>query len=718
MTRYLSLLIIPLLVFQFYGSSDIFASSSLHLTISTTANGGSYSSQLSELINLYVAPRFNSSVGLVAQGFPNNTSVLGDLGVIHFENGTIAPNSTESTRFEPACCSWKAGWGLVDNEPASDPTMGLQILHTMSTLNSTFGWHSNWIDDSIYGVPIPYKSNNTAIAYTLHNGSFPETSNGVRYEVAQNSPYNLNCPCWNAPDLNATHGLETTWKNPSAQQAIYQSLNFFIRGDNADAISNFQWVASIWNGTGFVDANVASGKHGFFRGEILALFLYAQKVLNVQPNLPNGATLGQIEAKLWSLQSSDGGIAYQYTTASINHSDDETTEAALLPYSPTLIAYVQSIAKSGLYNLTSSPPSNFVIDPLISGSIKLTAPESGVAPGAFGLSGCDVTPSSFSGDGAAHAFVAERDCLITVTAPLAGISTRYSFAGPSALESFTTCKTGTCAEQDYSYYYQIHESISYSVSDGSVAPSNPTLNGVQLGSAYGQGLSTVSNLVWLDAYSNWSVSPNTLIGSTSTQRWFAPTFALSGTVTLGSAISPEFLHQFLVTFASSPTVGGTAVPLSGWFNASSVIPITANANSGYAFSKWSSSTVSNTISSANSLATSATIHASGTITAQFVAGVTTKLSSVSGKVAPGRSVTTTLTISGIPQSVTLSHGTLPRGITVKFAHNPTSDSKTGVTDVITILTSSSVHSGTYQIVFTATGADGQKSAIGYTLTVT
>ena len=59
-----------------------------------------------------------------------------------------------------------------------------------------------------------------------------------------------------------------------------------------DALINFNYVTGLWNGTGFRDKNAIA--NGFFRGEDLSLFLYVQKVLNVQPNFTNGYTLPNI----------------------------------------------------------------------------------------------------------------------------------------------------------------------------------------------------------------------------------------------------------------------------------------------------------------------------------------------------------------------------------------------------------------------------------------
>jgi parallel beta-helix repeat protein len=76
--------------------------------------------------------------------------------------------------------------------------------------------------------------------------------------------------------------------------------------------------------------------------------------------------------------------------------------------------------------------------------------------------------------------------------------------------------------------------------------------------------------------------------------------------------------QNQLSFNSTPTGGGSTIPVATnqWFD-SGTIQIVANANSGYRFSQWLSSTPSITFSNTNTSSTSATIAGPGTITANF-----------------------------------------------------------------------------------------------------
>jgi hypothetical protein len=270
------------------------------------------------------------------------------------------------------------------------------------------------------------------------------------------------------------------------------------------------------------------------------------------------------------------------------------------------------------------------------------------------------------------------------------------------------------------YWHQYLDGFSFSVSDGTTGyTAPPTVFGSQFGTPFSMNLSTTGAYNWFDSGSNWNVGPATLAGSNASERWELPgSVDAAGSIGSSTTINVEYYDEFAVTFVSSPSTGGTISPFSGWFNASSVIPISATANSGFSFSSWSSGTPSITISSLSSASTTAVVNGAGTVTALFTgSGLNTKLSFDSGSVKLGQSVKTTLTISGTPQQIELSHGTLPKGVTVRFAKNSIKDSASGVTDVITISASSTAKPGTYSISITATGANGQKTTIFYKLKV-
>ena len=106
-------------------------------------------------------------------------------------------------------------------------------------------------------------------------------------------------------------------------------------------------------------------------------------------------------------------------------------------------------------------------------------------------------------------------------------------------------------------------------------------------------------------------------GGAQTHNYFVPDS--------NATVIANYKTQYQVSFAVSPSGSGTTAP-SGtdvWEDAG-VIPISATANSGYAFSSWSA-TGSITIANPLSASTTATINGPGTITANFVVSTTIKL---------------------------------------------------------------------------------------------
>ena len=117
------------------------------------------------------------------------------------------------------------------------------------------------------------------------------------------------------------------------------------------------------------------------------------------------------------------------------------------------------------------------------------------------------------------------------------------------------------------YYNQYLMTLSYSVSDGGSGYSAPTFTANQLGFPYGQVLTTAATGYWFDAGSSWSVSPNPLTGSSSTERW-QTNQALSGTISSYQTLAFTYYNQYKHTLSytvvdggspSAPTATGTSL---------------------------------------------------------------------------------------------------------------------------------------------------------------
>ncbi|MGA7220084.1 MAG: choice-of-anchor D domain-containing protein [Candidatus Sulfotelmatobacter sp.] len=156
------------------------------------------------------------------------------------------------------------------------------------------------------------------------------------------------------------------------------------------------------------------------------------------------------------------------------------------------------------------------------------------------------------------------------------------------------------------------------------------------------------------------------ISGTPTQ---AGTFPI--TFTASNGVSPNATQnftltvnaaQYTLTIGPSPAGSGTTSPTSGGsYNSGTVVPITATANSGYAFVNWTSSPDS--VASPTSPSTTITMNNNETVTANFTAVIvasptTTVVSSnndPSFTTAPGNSVTFTATVTS---NSTVNEGTV------------------------------------------------------------
>ena len=89
--------------------------------------------------------------------------------------------------------------------------------------------------------------------------------------------------------------------------------------------------------------------------------------------------------------------------------------------------------------------------------------------------------------------------------------------------------------------------------------------------------------------------------------------------TVAAGYTATFTTQYQLTTAVWPAGGGTATPAGGYYNAGTVVNLTATANSGYQFNNWTGN-----VAAANSAATTVTMGGAETVTANFgsVTGIT------------------------------------------------------------------------------------------------
>ena len=147
--------------------------------------------------------------------------------------------------------------------------------------------------------------------------------------------------------------------------------------------------------------------------------------------------------------------------------------------------------------------------------------------------------------------------------------------------------SGTSATEtlNFAFYHQYLQTLSYSIvpSLNPGSPSPPTWTALQFGVSTPQALTQSPTGYWYDAGSSWTVSPNPLGGSTSSEQWVT-TQATSGTITSAQTINFAYSHQFTLTTAALPsTVYGTTSPAPGtyWEQYESPQKVSAFPNAGY-----------------------------------------------------------------------------------------------------------------------------------------
>ena len=163
--------------------------------------------------------------------------------------------------------------------------------------------------------------------------------------------------------------------------------------------------------------------------------------------------------------------------------------------------------------------------------VKLSVANGG-ATGTFTASGCDTDTTSIAGDAAPHRInvaALYRD----LDAPSDGAnSERFNSGGsPSTTASLVSCSSGTCPEQDFTYYYQLQNT--YQASTNGQGPPNldPGLSATVTGTVSGTGGSTVctispsSGTTTTASCSGWSdydlpvTEPSTMSGAAPNVRW-------------------------------------------------------------------------------------------------------------------------------------------------------------------------------------------------------
>ncbi len=166
--------------------------------------------------------------------------------------------------------------------------------------------------------------------------------------------------------------------------------------------------------------------------------------------------------------------------------------------------------------------------------------------------------------------------------PLTGSTSTERWYSGQALNDTAT----SSATLSFTFQNQYFVSVSFAVSGGGSGYSAPSFTGISNGAQFSAVCSQTAYAYWLDAGSAWSVNPNPLTGSASSERWFS-SLELNGTVASANPVVATYHHQYLLMVSVTPAASATATPNgTTWQDAATTIMIQAFPVRG-AFSSWS-----------------------------------------------------------------------------------------------------------------------------------
>jgi hypothetical protein len=171
---------------------------------------------------------------------------------------------------------------------------------------------------------------------------------------------------------------------------------------------------------------------------------------------------------------------------------------------------------------------------------------------------------------------------------LADSGTNYRWYATASKSGYRSATSQTWA---FNYFAQVTMIVSYSVPGAGTGYSDPVFNYVQGGQSKTYTLTATATDISVDSGSAWSVTPNPLTGSSSSERWYSSQ-TLSGTASTATIIF-AFYHQYLQTLSYAVNGGGSGYSAPSFtanrYGASASLTLTTTAT-GYWFdadSQWS-----------------------------------------------------------------------------------------------------------------------------------
>ena len=232
--------------------------------------------------------------------------------------------------------------------------------------------------------------------------------------------------------------------------------------------------------------------------------------------------------------------------------------------------------------------------------------------------------SGYSAPSVAYTSFGTAGSAATGTSVWADAGTAYdypaSLPGSGSTEAWrTNTLSGTIAASatiTVAYYHQFSVTFGYTVLGGGSGYTAPAAATTQFGLSVSIATGTAA---WIDAGASYAYT-NPLAGSSTTQRWAAP--SAGGTVSAAGTVGVSYYHQFLITFSyavvgggsgyTPPTVGYASLGASS--STATGIAVWADSGSAYAFTNplqgststeaWKTPTATGSVTQSGTLATS------------------------------------------------------------------------------------------------------------------
>ena len=228
--------------------------------------------------------------------------------------------------------------------------------------------------------------------------------------------------------------------------------------------------------------------------------------------------------------------------------------------------------------------------------ITLTVGESGAPAGTFTLNGCGASPTTILGDGTPHSITMQPSCSFTFSYSNSGTS-RYGFISAGSFSSTSlpqnSCASGTCP--GISLGYGLQEQLTVDGGKGiKTSPASETNDGWF---KYGDSVTVSSDGVYGrsagtgDRVASWNLDGggNMIIVAPGTVTTSPIQMTASHIVTFNSVTQYQLTlstsGKGKVSAKTGPTIAGD----TGWYDAGTVVTISAKADRGSTFESWTGS---------------------------------------------------------------------------------------------------------------------------------